>query len=55
MFRILQTEEDKEAFDVKTTPEQLNELCKLIEAGKVQNNLAKSTLDKMLESGKPCT
>ena len=55
MFRILQTEEDKEAFDVKTTPEQLNELCKLIEGGKVQNNLAKSTLDKMLESGKPCT
>ena len=55
MFRILQTEEDKEAFDVKTTPEQLNELCKLIEAGKEQNNLAKSTLDKMLESGEPCT
>lgn len=55
MFRILQTEEDKETFDVKTTPEQLNELCKLIEGGKVQNNLAKSTLDKMLESGKPCT
>ena len=53
MFRILQTEEDKEAFDVKTTPEQLNELCKLIEGGKVQNNLAKSTLDKMLESGEP--
>lgn len=55
IFRVLQTEEDKEAFDVNTSPEQLNELCKLIESGKVQNNLAKATLDKMLESGKPCT
>ena len=53
IFRILQTEEDKEAFDIKVTPGQLNELCKLLEAGKIQNNLAKSTLDKMLESGKP--
>ncbi len=55
IFRVLQTEEDKEAFDIKTTPDQLNELCKLLEDGKIQNNLAKSTLDKMLESGNPCT
>ena len=55
IFRVLQTEEDKEAFDIKTTPQQLNKLCKLLEDGKIQNNLAKSTLDKMLETGKDCT
>ena len=55
IFRVLQTEEDKEAFDIKTTPQQLNQLCKLLEDGKIQNNLAKSTLDKMLETGKDCT
>ena len=55
IFRVLQTEEDKEAFDIKTTPQQLNKLCKLLEEGKIQNNLAKSTLDKMLETGKDCT
>ena len=55
IFRVLQTEEDKEAFDIKTTPQQLNHLCKLLEEGKIQNNLAKSTLDKMLETGKDCT
>ena len=55
IFRVLQTEEDKEAFDIKTTPQQLNQLCKLLEEGKIQNNLAKSTLDKMLETGKDCT
>lgn len=55
IFRVLQTEEDKELFDIKTTPQQLNQLCKLLEEGKIQNNLAKSTLDKMLETGKDCT
>ena len=55
IFRVLQTEEDKESFDIKTTPQQLNQLCKLLEEGKIQNNLAKSTLDKMLETGKDCT
>ncbi|MGN0461676.1 MAG: Asp-tRNA(Asn)/Glu-tRNA(Gln) amidotransferase subunit GatB [Ruminococcus sp.] len=55
IFRVLQTEEDKEAFVIKTTPQQLNQLCKLLEEGKIQNNLAKSTLDKMLETGKDCT
>lgn len=55
IFRVLQTEEDKEAFDIKITPQQLNKLCKLLEEGKIQNNLAKSTLDKMLETGKDCT
>ena len=34
IFRRLETEADKEALDIKTTPEQLNELCKLLESGK---------------------
>ena len=55
IFRVLQNEEDKESFDIKTTPQQLNQLCRLLEDGKIQNNLAKSTLDKMLETGKDCT
>lgn len=52
IYRILTTEEQKEAFDIKITAYQLAELINLIEGGKINNNLAKSTLDKMLESGK---
>ncbi len=55
MFRTLETEIEKEAFAVKTTPQQLFELCKLIEDGKLKNSLAKGTLDKMLETGKSVT
>ena len=55
MFRRLETEADKEAFDVKTTPKHLNELCKLLESGKLKNNLAKKTLEQMLDTGKPVT
>lgn len=52
MFSRLVTEIDKEKFDVKVSPESLNELVKLIERGKLKNNLAKSTLEKMLDTGK---
>ena len=31
---------------------QLNELVKLLDSGKIRNNLAKSTLEKMLDTGK---
>ena len=55
IFRRLETEADKEAFAVKTTAEQLNELCRLLESGKLKNNLAKTALDKMLDSGEPVT
>ena len=55
IFRRLETEADKEAFGVKTTAAHLNELCKLLESGKLKNNLAKTALDKMLDSGKPVT
>lgn len=52
MFSRTETEADKEEFAVATTPAQLNELVKLIDDGKIRNNIAKSTLEKMLDSGK---
>ena len=55
IFRRLITEADKEALDIQTSAEQLNELCKLLESGKLKNNLAKTALDKMLDTGKPVT
>ena len=55
IFRRLETEADKEAFAVKTTAEQLNELCRLLESGKLKNNLAKTALEKMLDTGEPVT
>ncbi len=55
IFRRLETEADKEALDIRTTPEQLGELCKLLESGKLKNNLAKTALEKMLDTGKPVT
>ena len=55
IFSRLETEADKEAFVVKTSPQQLNQLVKLLDAGKIRNNLAKVTLDKMLEEGKNAT
>lgn len=53
IYRTLATDADKEQFDIKVTAENLIELIKMLEDGKINNNLAKSTLDKMLESGKP--
>ena len=55
IFRRLETEADKEAFAVQTTPEHLNALCKLLESGKLKNNLAKTALEKMLDTGKAVT
>ena len=55
IFRRVETEKDKETFDVPVSPAQLNELVKLIEDKKIQNNLAKKTLEKMLDTGKSCT
>lgn len=55
MFRRIETEAEKENFAVATTPQQLNQLVKMIEDKKIQNNLAKQALEKMLDTGKPCT
>lgn len=55
MFRRTETESDKEQFEIATTPVQLNKLVKLLDSGKIRNNLAKSTLEKMLDTGKDAT
>ena len=52
-FGRMDTDAAKEAFPVKTSPEQLKELVKLLDAGKIRMNLLKSTLEKMLDSGEP--
>lgn len=52
IFRNIETESDREKFDILTTPNQLNKLAILIEEGNLNMNLAKKTLTKMLETGK---
>lgn len=53
IFRRMETEADKETFVVSVSPENLNALLKLLDAGKIRMNLVKSTLEKMLNTGKP--
>lgn len=55
IFSRLDNESDKEQFDIKVSAQNLNELIKLIDAGKIKMNLAKSTLEKMLDTGKKVT
>lgn len=55
IFRRLVTEEDKEQAMIPIPPQYLTDLLKLLEAGKIKNNLMKSTLEKMLDTGKPCS
>ncbi len=55
IFRTMENEQEKEKFDVKVRAEDLCELVKLIEDKKINSNLAKSTLNKMLETGKKVT
>lgn len=55
IYRTLATDADKEQFDIKVTAKQMIELIKLLEEGKINNNLARATLEKMLESGKNAT
>lgn len=51
IYATLQTEEDKENFEIKITPKQLAELVKLIDDKKIRANKAKDVLSKMLENG----
>ena len=51
IFRTVENEAEKEAFDIRVSAESLNELIRLIDSGKIRMNIAKSTLDKMLETG----
>lgn len=52
IFRTLATEESKDLFDIKVTADSLVALIKLQEENKININLLKSTLDKMLGTGK---
>lgn len=55
IFGRIDNETEKEQFNVNVSAENLNELIKLIDAGKIRMNLAKSTLEKMLDTGKKST
>ena len=52
IFRTIENESAKEEFDIPVSAESLSELIKLLDSKKIRMNLAKSTLDKMLETGK---
>lgn len=52
MFSRYSTEEQRDRWEVFITPAQLHELCVLVESGKCNRNLAKATLEKMLDTGK---
>lgn len=52
MFSLFATEAEKEAFAVRVTPANLAFLTNLLADGKINSSLAKTTLDKMLVTGK---
>ncbi len=52
IFARLGSEAAKDDFKVNVSPENLNALIKLLDSGKIRMNLVKSTLEKMLDTGK---
>lgn len=52
IFSRMETEAEKEMFTVNVTAQDVNELCILVDQGKINTNLAKKALIKMIESGK---
>ena len=55
IFRRLVTEEDKEKAEIPIPPQYLHDLIVLLDEGKIKNNLLKSTLEKMLDTGEPAS
>ena len=55
MFARLDGDSAKDKFDVGVPPENLNALIHLLDEGKIRMNLLKSTLEKMLDTGKPAS
>ncbi|MCI1955804.1 MAG: Asp-tRNA(Asn)/Glu-tRNA(Gln) amidotransferase subunit GatB [Oscillospiraceae bacterium] len=53
IFSRLDSDAAKDEFRVSVSPENLNALVGLLDAGKIRKNLVKSTLEKMLDTGKP--
>ena len=52
IFKYLENDEEKEKFEIKISSSQLKDLALLVDKGKIRLNLAKSVLDKMIETGK---
>ena len=52
MFNRYSTEAQRDAWETPVTPAQLHELCLLVESGKCNRNLAKTTFEKMMDTGK---
>lgn len=55
IYATLETEEDKENFEIKITPKQMSELVRLTDDKKINKNKAQEALGKMLDSGKDVT
>ncbi len=53
IFSVLSTEEERELFKIPVSCADMAELVKLVDGGKVNATLARSTLEKMLKSGLP--
>lgn len=52
VFRRLDTEAKKEVVQISVSPDRLRELVQLLDKGKLRMNLAKATLETMLDTGK---
>ena len=55
IFRRMENDDAKEKFEVSIPASYLKDLVLLLDSGKIRMNLLKSTLDQMLDSGKPAT
>lgn len=55
IFRRIENETEKEAFQIALPAEHLRDLILLLDTGKIKMNLLKSTLDKMLQDGCPAS
>jgi aspartyl-tRNA(Asn)/glutamyl-tRNA(Gln) amidotransferase subunit B len=55
MFSLIPTEAERECWSPSVDAAQLNGLLKLLEAEKINRNLAKRIFSQMLESGRPAT
>lgn len=53
LYSKLETEDDKERFNLPVTAEEMAKLVKLADEGKINITLAQKTLSKMAEEGKP--
>lgn len=52
IFSKLDSDSEKEEFNIKVKAEDMNELLNLLESGKITNNIAKRALEDMLNTGK---